>query len=1061
MRTPISSHETQSHMKYTLALFAALLLSPFSALHAAEPADPSWYARRATLRDTFEGAYEATARAMRGQPSYGPWHVIGPFPNVDGTGFETVYPPERDVRLEAEYPGAGGKPIRWARKEAFKDGVVNTLKIFETNDYVCAYLYREIESPSALSVPVELGSDDTLTVWVNGERVLAKKVARACKLGDERLMLSLKPGRNQLLMKICQGNEGWGFAFGRQKGSPPLPSLMALLRRDFPTQEAEIVWLEEMASQFERLEALRTGVLPSSRFGTPEHVWRTEALIFPTDRDPVDIVLRRTEALLKDLRGLKGVRDLKPEQEALSELRRRSEQTAVSDLAARQMLHVRCCEVRRRIAFANPLLDFDKILFITHKKNRSPELAGDHMAGQYYGIHATKGEGLFVLENAFGAKPVAKNLLDGAVCGNGRFAGAKLPDGAYLSPDLSFDGKKILFAYTEAAGYLPEKRAPEDTENLYSYSGLKCSFTEANCWHLFSVNADGTELRNVTDGAWNDFDPCWMPNGKIAFISDRRGGFGRCHMTANGGAPWFTYTLHAVNADGSGMVRLSHHETCEWQPSIANDGMIVYTRWDYVDRGFFQAHHPWTTTPDGRNAMSVHGNYPRDWRDRPCMEMDIRAIPGSRNLISVAAGHHGQTYGSLVMVDPTVEDDDAMAPVKVITPDERFPESEYGYFCREASYATPWPLSEDYYLCVFGYPSGKEPGASVENYGIYLLDSFGNKELLYRNPVIACQSPIPLKARPTPPVIPDVVQPLPVDPDQPRLNLDRPQCVAQAGKNPVVAVTNHAVVSIMNIYESRHAWPEGTKIKALRIVQILPKTTPGRNNPAIGYGTEKNARAVLGTVPVEEDGSVSFYLRPYIPVYFQALDERGLAVQSMRTDVYVSPHESLSCVGCHEKRKTAPPSAAQKVSLAMKRAPSVIAPEPDGSNPFNFVRLVQPVLDKNCAGCHAKNPKAPVLMPVKDHPKPSWSAAYRNLRPFAFYYDGKGVFTESKTLPGKFGARASKLFGLLEKGHHDVKLSPEELRRITLWLDSNSDFYGTYENIAAQARGEIVRPILE
>jgi hypothetical protein len=180
----------------------------------------------------------------------------------------------------------------------------------------------------------------------------------------------------------------------------------------------------------------------------------------------------------------------------------------------------------------------------------------------------------------------------------------------------------------------------------------------------------------------------------------------------------------------------------------------------------------------------------------------------------------------------------------------------------------------------------------------------------------------------------------------------------------------------------------------------------------------------------------------------------------MRTDVYVAPRESLSCVGCHEKRKTAPPSAAQKVSLAMKRAPSVIAPEPDGTNPFSFVWLVQPVLDTRCVACHVKNEKAPVLTAAKDDPQP-WSAAYRNLKPFAFFYDGGGAFTESKTLPGKFGARASKLFGMFDKGHHDVKLSPEELHRITLWLDCNSDFYGTYENIQAQARGESVRPVLE
>jgi len=838
---------------------------------------------------------------------------------------------------------------------------------------------------------------------------------------------------------------------------PALARLAALLRRDFPEQVAQADRLVETAWQFERLEAQRSGRMPVSRFAQPEHVVRPESLGRPDDRDPLDVVLRRTMALLANLAEAKGVRDLGAQRGALEELQRQCVQTPVSDAAARRALYQRCCTVRRQIALANPLLDFDRIVFITHKRNGRGELAGDHMAGQYYGIHATGGEGLFVLEGAFGDRPVARNVLAHALCANGRFAGAVLPDGACLSPDLSFDGRRISFAYTQAAGYQPALRAPEDAHDLYNYSGLKCSFTDQNAWHLFSVNADGTGLRNITDGRFNDFDPCWLPDGRIAFISDRRGGFGRCHMTANGGAPWFTYTLHRVDADGSNMVRLSHHETCEWQPSVAHDGAILYTRWDYVDRGFFQAHHPWKTMPDGRGAISLQGNYPVKWQDRPCMEMGLRAIPGSHKLVAVAAPHHGQTYGSLVLVDPEVPDDDAMAPVKLITPDERMPESEYGYFCREAAYGTPWPLSEDYYLCVFGYPAPDHPD-SVENYGLYLVDTFGNKELLYSNPDIACLSPIPLKARPTPPVIPDEVQPLPVDPDQPRLNADRPQTLAQCSARPPAAPPGDAVVLIMNMYRSRHAWPEGTKIKALRIVQILPKSTPGRNNPAIGYGTEKNARAVLGTVPVEDDGSVAFYLKPYVPVYFQALDEQGRAVQSMRSDIYAAPGEKVSCIGCHETRSTAA-SGANPRPTAMRRAPSVIAPELDGSNPFNYMRLVQPVLERSCVRCHSKSDKALPLAATKDGLP--WVASYRSLKPFAFYYDGGGSFTESKTYPGKFGALASKLYGLLSKGHYDVKLTPEDQRRLTLWLDCNSDFYGTYENLAAQQRGDIVRPVLE
>ena len=806
----------------------------------------------------------------------------------------------------------------------------------------------------------------------------------------------------------------------------------------------------EAMRQFDRLEALRSGQKPMSRFATPDLVYRMDALFFQTDRDPVDVVVRRTRALWNNLaqNPLAKVADM---ESALKHLESAAKETPLSATDKRKELFLQACALRRQIAFANPLLDFDRIVFVKHKKNPPTELGGDHMAGQYYGLHATKGEGLFILEDAFGTHPVAKDVIKG-----------QLPDGAYLSPDLSFDGQTILFSFTEAEGYRPAVPAPEDKEGYYNYSGLECSFTDKNAWHIFSVDVDGSNLKQITQGAFNDFDPCWLPNGKIAFISDRRGGFGRCHMTANGGAPWFTYTLHRINADGSQMERLSHHETCEWQPSMMHDGSIVYTRWDYVDRGFFQAHHPWTTTPDGRNTLAIHGNYPKEWQDRPCMELDIRAIPGSQNLIATAAAHHGQTYGSFVLVNPMVDDDDAMAPVRLITPDERFPETEYGYFCRSAAYATAWPLSEDYYLCVFGYPEVKkwarnndDVNITVENYGIYLLDAFGNIELIYRDPNISCLSPIPLKSRPTPPVIPDMVQPYVVDLNQSRLNLDRPEQVAAAQREQ----NNHepGVVSIMNIYESRHDWPENVKIKNLRIIQVLPKSNPGRHNPAIGYGTEKNARVVLGTVPVEADGSVNFYLRPYIPVFFQALDEKGRAIQSMRTDIYVAPKENLSCIGCHENRRTAPP--AQQATIAMKRKPSVIKPEVEGSNPFNYVKLVQPVLDKHCISCHNEGGKNPILTGKIDDKL--WTPSYRNLQPYAFYYDGGGQFVESKTYPGKFGALASKLYQIVEKGHKKVKLTDEELHRLALWLDCNSDFYGTYEHLEAQRRGEIVFPILE
>jgi len=761
--------------------------------------------------------------------------------------------------------------------------------------------------------------------------------------------------------------------------------------------------------------------------GLEQQIFRAQWVVRDSDRDPADLALRRTATLLAHIKIMSGAPDLSAEEAKLGELKRARAGVDAGSHDARYELFKKVLALRRKIAFSNPLVDLDKILFI--KKHFLPphEKQGNHMCDQYYGFHALRAGGVFVLEKPFGEKPAVRDVLANSVCRNGRFKGRKLDRGGFLSPDLSYDGETILFAYTDVA----------DRPRRYTWN-------QDNCYHIFRVKVDGSDLTQLTDGRWNDFDPCWLPNGRIVFISERRGGYGRCH-----GRPVPTYTLHTMEPDGSDIVCISYHETNEWHPSVDNKGMIVYTRWDYVDRGFNQAHHPWITTPDGRDARAIQGNYAKSQRDRPLMELDVRAIPGSHRYIATAAAHHGQSYGSLVVVDAHVEDDDKMAPVKRLTPEVRFPEAEGG----RQVYGSAWPLGEDYYLCVYDAEGHARRGPR-NNFGIYLMDAFGNKELLYRDPAISCLSPIPLRPRRSPPVIPHVTA-------VGRAGGNGGRKVADASK---AGPPKFAPVGLVDVYNSRNRWPEGTVIKALRIIQVLPKATPIHNRPMVGYGAEKNARAVLGTVPVEADGSAHFKLPVRKPVYFQALDGKGVAVQSMRTDVYVHPGERLVCMGCHEPRNGAPPQP-KEYGLALRRRPSEIRPDLEGSNPFSFPRLVQPVLDKNCVPCHLKSKKAPDLRKGDwEKNRHRWYTSYNNLRKHAFYFGVDGGYdrwTTPRTIPGKFGARASRLYRMLSAGHHKLKLSEEDMHRITLWLDCNSDFFGSYDNIEAQARGEVVRPTLE
>ena len=789
--------------------------------------------------------------------------------------------------------------------------------------------------------------------------------------------------------------------------------------------------------------------------GRKTEMQKPDASILEGDRDPADVVLRRTGALLKDL-GQSSVRkNLVELGKSLEDLQTTGRTVDVKDTDTRYNLFIDACKLRRQIAFRNPLLSFKELLFVKHHR-----ALYNHMCDQYYGMAARPGGGLFVISDPFGVKPELRDVLLDSTVKNGRLKGQKLgggpnksykvqfdglgnlngeetEGGSFLSPELSYDCKSILFAYVECRG---NRKHDHHTDPSRGHSA------EGRCYHIFRVNVDGSGLEQLTDGTWNDFDPCLMPSGRIAFMSERRGGYLRCGRVCP------TYTLYDMAADGSDIRCLSFHETNEWHPTVANDGKIAWTRWDYIDRHFSAAHMPWTTTADGCDPRPIHGNYA--WRGgRPDMEMSLKAIPAMSKFVATAAPHHGQAYGSLIIINAQVRDDDSGAPLKRLTPEVGYTEtSEKG----TETYGTPWPLSEDYHLCVYDaqtrpeYESRKK-GYTDANYGIYLVDSFGNKELIYRDPDISCLRPIPLKPRAKPPVLASVIK-------------------SSAGNKPA-----EATVSIMNVYESYKPFPAGTKIRALRVWQIIPQSVPAVRNMGVqvpGTGSLNIGRYVLGTIPVEEDGSAYFVVPAKLQLFFQVLDERGLAVQSMRSGTHFQPGEELSCQGCHEPKNRAP-APLKAEPMAMKRAPSRLMPDVDGTNPFSYPRLVQPVLNKYCLECHKKKAdKAPRLdsdlveMKGKAYMdfNTTYYASYVSLAPkYGFYDYGKGDGKTHRTTPGEFGALGSKLYPMLAKGHHDLKLPADDMRRITVWLDSCSLFYGVYEKEGgkAQLRGEIVKPTLE
>ena len=739
---------------------------------------------------------------------------------------------------------------------------------------------------------------------------------------------------------------------------------------------------------------------------------------------------------------------------------------------ARQQLYFDVRQTVRRLALKNPLLDFDSLLFCKSAPGQFP-----HMSDQFYGWWSRPGGGIFILEDFKSNTPRLRCLT---------------PDfapGSFLRPDLSYDGRRVLFAYAKHYKHVPElpnkvnkANLPEDAfyhiyeidlETRLKGSGPCFRATAARedgaSWPKNGPDpVDGSGLRQLTRGKYDDFDARYLPSGDICFLSTRKGQFLQCaaantmqtttadlpdsYVRCGGGdsRPVPVFTLHAMGSDGGNLRPISAFENFEWTPAVAADGRILYTRWDYIDR--FNGHFfsLWSTNPDGGNPQLVYGNY----TVRPQVVAEAMPIPGSTKLAMIAGAHHSNLGGSLVLCDRTRGTEEA-APLTRLTPEVPYPETEANGPCY---YLNPWPLSEDHFLVSFSdrpLPPHCRVDDSERNpvnaTGLYLYDAFGNLNLLYRDPEISSGNPIPVRPRPKPPAYADTVD----------------RTGPQEGR-----------FLVQDVYEGLGGVPRGS-IKRLRVVAVPPKVQPYMNNPVLGISKEDPGKFVLGTVPVEADGSAHFYVPSGVSVLFQALDADGLAVQTMRSLTYVQPGQTLGCVGCHEHRDVAPGVAqrgeeaegrgetvvrnagsprprvregkgnlghedkgrsplvhvgeglgergggsvkdsAPRPSgppLVAMREPSKLTLGPDGSWPLKFSELVQPVLDRQCVSCHSPMGSDPAATKFDLSPAKS----YDNLLRFGNKDIEKLAIEKDRSYVGDCVARRSKLWALLTAGSEQTR----------------------------------------
>jgi len=665
-----------------------------------------------------------------------------------------------------------------------------------------------------------------------------------------------------------------------------------------------------------------------------------------------------------------------------------------------QELYMETRRLRRELILSHPALDFDRLMI----NKRPPPNAHAHMCEQYLGRHSAAGPGLVILDSWKG-KPREIVLLEG-----------RLPEGSVLHPDLSFDAKRVIFSFCDHAPVVDDDiRLPiHRTEIRHGYNTQK---TGARRFSIYEASIDGKTVRQLTgtssdemETAYDratvqieDLDPCYLPGGGFVFTSTRSQNFGRCH----GGVYKPAFLLYRADADGSDIRPISFAEANEWDPSVLPDGRIIYTRWDYINRHNTWFQSLWVTKPDGTATYHYYGNYTRN----PCVIAESRSIPGTGKVVATAAAHHFITGGSIIVVDPQ-KGMDGPDPLTRITPEVKFPETEgWG---GKGCFATPYPLSEEMFLAAYSpevINYGHRPSDAA--FGIYLVDSLGGRELIYRDPDVSCFTPIPVRPRPVPPVISSI---LPAADEAPATGI----CYVQ------------------NVYNCPQPIPRGS-IKFLRINQIHDQ--PSASFTLRSRAEQEVVKSVIGTVPVNEDGSATFEVPADTGFQIQSLDENGMAVMTMRSMMYVRPGEVMGCVGCHEY-KTPDQSANLYTPSRLVVSRPMPLPGPQYEGGFSFMRSVQPVLDRHCIRCHGLGKKpAGGLNLLGDR-------AYASLtgRPglVAIALSNKETYTSS---PKDYFAHAGRFAAILLKGKmgdHRIAIPRDDLARIIAWLDLNAQQFGDY-----------------
>ena len=884
------------------------------------------------------------------------------------------------------------------------------------------YYWRTVEVAAARSVDLHLGFSEGCRVFLNGKEVFEQLVTppREAAPNQAVAVLDLKEGTNHLLVKLSS----WK-AHPREHQSyvsfNPVPrlSLKQVALRLFAEFPLQTDWFMQ---DLDRLSSQ-----PAGADLTPDHVPKNLVAYCRPERGTEfeQGLIRRVLSELKEPQGFEKKR------EALV-----SKGAPATDRAWLD-LYTEACAVRRLQRLATMEANAAKTLFMKRKMLR-PSFYGytEGLSCANFEKNFEPGSSLCLLELEGGTTKVTELLHD--------------EDGVFRDIDVSYDGTRILFAWKKNA-------------NVDDY-------------HLYEMDWPSRKVRQLTSGIGvADFEGRYLPNGDIIFSSTRGIGTTDCWTTE-------TSNMHTCDKDGRFLRRLGYDQVVTCYPSLREDGSVIYTRWDYNDRGQVFPQPLFQMYPDGTAQTEFYGN--NSWF--PTAINHARGIPGSDKVLAVLHGHHTWQAGELAIIDRskgTQETDGVqiIAPPREATGATRgysFERNEDGWIkpgqgpqCIAVDrygqngnlHRHPYPLDESSFIVAMTpYFNARDEGKVLRiRLHLYWMDLDGHRELLAYDPAVSSGHPIPLASRKRPHVRPSVV--------------------------------NHTVPTgtyfMQDIYEGPglKGVARGT-VKKLRVVEIEYRalkigsnTSGGRGGGAMssapistGNGSW-DVKRILGEARVYEDGSAMFRVPANTPVYFQAIDANGSMIQTMRSWSTLMPNESFGCVGCHEDKRNTPP--ASRTSMAMRAGVQDLTPFYGPARGFSFLKEIQPVLNAKCISCHngKQDENGEVVMDLTDRPfqdnasKRRWAQSYLNLTHSEAKHKIQGNadcpslnWVSAQSVPSMIppyfrGSAQSSWFKRLREGHGEM--TRKELDLFAAWIDLGVPFCGDYVEANAWSDAEFAHYI--